>query len=308
MTIDYSSLRKLDLNLLLALDVLIEEVNVTNAAEKLNMSQSAMSYSLKRLRTLLDDPILIRSSRDMEATPYAREISIAVRRILNDIQNSLLKRKSFDPDTSQEDFRIAFSDYIEVVLGKSLLEKLTQHAPGMHIWISNADHAAALNDLDANRIDLLIDTDEHHKSWHFKQELYREELVYVINSEPDIDEMTLDEYLKRRCILVPMQDETQRLEEQDTMQQQLNRNVVWSTPHFMAIPFLLANGDYVSLLPKRLAQQCARLFGLQVLSPPAQVSDLKISMFWHQRNNNLAGHQWLRSQLIEVANTLQPST
>ena len=82
MTIDYSSLRKLDLNLLLALDVLIAEVNVTRAAEKLNMSQSAMSYSLKRLRILLDDPILIRSSRDMEATPYAREISVAVRLIL----------------------------------------------------------------------------------------------------------------------------------------------------------------------------------------------------------------------------------
>ena len=69
MVIDYLNLRKLDLNLLLALDVLVEQVNVTKAAEKLDMSQSAMSYALKRLRILLDDPILIRSSREMEATP-----------------------------------------------------------------------------------------------------------------------------------------------------------------------------------------------------------------------------------------------
>lgn len=73
----------------------------------------------------------------------------------------------------------------------------------------------------------------------------------------------------------------------------------------MTILFLFANGDYVSLLLKRLAQRCARLFGLQVLSLPVHVSELKIFMFWHQRNNNLAGHQWLRSQLIEVADALQ---
>lgn len=306
MTIDYSSLRKLDLNLLLALDVLIEEVSVTNAAEKLNMSQSAMSYSLKRLRTLLDDPILIRSSRDMESTPYAREISVAVRRILNDIQNSLLKRNSFDPDTSQEEFRIAFSDYSEIILGKGFLERLTKHAPGMHIWISHSDRTAALDDLDANHIDLLIDFHDHHKSWHCKQELYREELVCVINSESDIDEITIDEYLKRRHIFVPMQDESQRFEDQDIVQQQIKKNAVWSTPHFMAVPFLLANGDYISLLPKRLAQRCAKSFGLQVLSPPVHVNELKISMLWHQRHNNLAAHQWLRSQLIEVADALQP--
>ncbi|MEM8613081.1 MAG: LysR family transcriptional regulator [Cyanobacteria bacterium P01_H01_bin.105] len=304
MTIDYSSLRKLDLNLLLALDVLIAEVNVTRAAEKLNMSQSAMSYSLKRLRILLDDPILIRSSRDMEATPYAREISVAVRRILKDIQSSLLKRDSFDPDTSQEDFRIAFSDYVEVVLGKFFLEALAKYSPGIHIRIINIEHTAALEALDTNRIDLLIDTNEHHKSWHLRQELYQEELVCVINGKSDIDEMTVDECLKRRSILASTQDESQEIEDKFIIQQQLKEGAIWSTPHFLSIPFLLASGDYVSLLPKSLAQRCARLFGLQVLSTPIHVSDLKISMFWHQRNENLARHQWLRSQLVEIANAL----
>ena len=306
MSVDYSRLRNLDLNLLLALDVLVEEVNVTKAAKKLNLSQSAMSYSLKRLRLLLDDPILVRSSRNMEATPYAREISVAVRRILNDIQISLLEKNVFDPDTSQEDFRIAFSDYIEVSLGRSFLEKLTSHAPGIHIRISNVERTAALAALDANHIDLLIDFDVYHKSWHLKQELYQEEWVCVVDSEFDIDEITVDEYLKRRCIISSIQDIPHEPQDDPVVQQQLIQNTVWSTPHFLAIPFLLKSGEYVSLLPKRLAQRCARLFGLQVFASPIHVSELKISMFWHQRNDNLARHQWLRSQLIEATKAIQP--
>ena len=83
--IDYNNLRELDLNLLVALDVLIAEASVTKAAEKLNMSQSAMSYSLKRLRMILNDDLLIRTSREMEVTPYARQISDRVRQILSEI-------------------------------------------------------------------------------------------------------------------------------------------------------------------------------------------------------------------------------
>jgi DNA-binding transcriptional LysR family regulator len=103
--------------LLIALDVLIAEASVTKAAERLNMSQSAMSYALKRLRIILDDDILIRTSREMEVTPYARQISDRVHQILTEIESTLLSKEIFNPATAQESFRIAASDYVEATIG-----------------------------------------------------------------------------------------------------------------------------------------------------------------------------------------------
>ena len=306
MVIDYLSLRKLDLNLLLALDVLVEQVNVTKAAEKLDMSQSAMSYALKRLRILLDDPILIRSSRDMEATPYAREVSVAVRQILSEIQSNILEKKPFNPDMVSGDFQIAFSDYVEATLGKSLLARLERLAPGIHIRVNNlVDRADMLDALDGGKIDLLVDASAHHKNWHLKQELYQEEFVCVVDRDFGLSEMTVENYLKGRHISSSMQDSVPTLSDKTIAQQKVAQNIVWSTPHLMAIPFLITNSDCIALLPSRLAQKCASLLGLKILPPPPNLTDFTVSMFWHQRNDNIAQHQWLRSQLVEAAQALQ---
>ncbi|MBE7380636.1 MAG: LysR family transcriptional regulator [Leptolyngbya sp. SIO1E4] len=304
MTIDYTTLRSLDLNLLLALDVLIEEASVTKAAEKLNMSQSSMSYSLKRLRSLLDDPILIRTSRDMEVTPYAREISVTIRRALTDIQNTLLAKDPFNPNTAREDFRIATSDYVEATLGGDLLQRLVNQAPGIRIRVSSMDRGTVLDALDNGHIDLFIGVDLPRKNWHVKQDLYEEGFVCVVNREFALNEISLDAYLERSHLLVSLRDDFQGAVDQVLAQQQLARNVIWSTAHFMAVPFLIENSDCAALLPKRLAQKCARSMGLTLLPPPIDVTGFTVSMFWHQRNTNLPQHQWLRHQLIETAQTL----
>ncbi|MEO0535764.1 MAG: LysR family transcriptional regulator [Cyanobacteria bacterium P01_A01_bin.123] len=321
MTIDYTRLRKLDLNLLLALDVLIEEASVTRAAEKLNLSQSSMSHSLKRLRSLLDDPILVRTSRDMEVTPYAREMRIAIRQVLTDIQSMLFEREAFNARTAREDFRIAASDYVEATLGGDLLQNLRNQAPGIRIRISNIDRAAVLEGLDNDSIDLFIDVDLPHKGWHVKQDLYQEEFVCVVSrvqaggqgdresgssalDNRTTDELSLSDYLARSHVLVSMRDDFQGKADLILAQQQQTRTVVWSTAHFMAVPFLIENSDCVALLPRRLAQKCAQSMGLQLLPPPIDITGFTVSMFWHQRNTNLPQHQWLRNQVMESAQML----
>ena len=303
-TIDYTNLRKLDLNLLLALDALIEEASVTKAAEKLNMSQSAMSYALKRLRSLLDDPILIRASRDMEITPYARDISLSIRQVLTDIQQTLLEKAPFNPQTTQRDFRVATSDYVEATLGCSLLQIVSSQAPGIRVRINSIDRGVVLDALDNDKIDLFIDVDLPRKSWHFKQDLYSEEFVCVVNGDQSITEISMEDYVERSHILVSMQDEFLDAADQMLAQQQLARSVMWSTAHFMAVPFLIANSDCVALLPKRMAQKCAQSMGLKLIPPPIELNGFTVSMFWHQRNNSLAQHQWLRAQVVEAAQQL----
>lgn len=304
MSIDYTNLRKLDLNLLIALDVLIEEASVTRAAQRLEMSQSAMSYSLKRLRTILNDEILIRTSREMEVTAYAREISSRVREILTTIQSTLLEKESFDPATAQASFRIAASDYVEATLGINLLQQLISRAPSMRIRISNLDKETVMDALDDNRVDLVVDTKLPLKRWHVEQNLYAEEFVCVVRSDDSLTELSVEDYVERSHLLVSMRDDFQGTGDETLEQQQRSRQVVWSTSHFMAVPFLLANSDCVALLPRRMAQQCARAMDLKLLSPPIEISGFTISMVWHQRNTNTLQHQWLREQLIETARNI----
>ncbi|MGB3755402.1 MAG: LysR family transcriptional regulator [Rivularia sp. (in: cyanobacteria)] len=299
--IDYTNLRKLDLNLLIALDVLIEEASVTKAAEKLNMSQSSMSHALKRLRTVLDDEILIRTSRDMEVTPLAREISFRVHQILAEIQSTLLDKESFEPATAREDFKIAASDYIETTLGVSLLQQLINHAPNIRIRICNLNKEQAMDALDNNQIDLVVDAELPVKRWHLREDLYEEEFVCVVKSDCPLTELSVEDYVERSHLLVSMRDDFQGSGDKILAQLQLQRRVIWSTPHFMPIPFLIANSDCVTLLPNRIAQNCAKTLGLKLLQPPIEIKGFTVSMVWHQRNTNSLSHRWLRTQLLEAA-------
>jgi DNA-binding transcriptional LysR family regulator len=302
--IDYTNLRKLDLNLLIALDVLITEASVTKAAEKLNMSQSAMSYSLKRLRTILNNDILIRTSREMEVTPYARQISDRVHQILTEIESTLLSKEIFNPTTAQETFRIAASDYVEATIGINLIQRLTTQAPGIRIRISNLNKETVIDALDNNRIDLIINARLPFKSWHIQQNLYREEFVCVVRSDDELTELSMEDYLLRSHLLVSMRDDFQGTVDKILERQQQSRQVIWSTPHFMAIPFLLANSDCVALLPRRMAQQCARAMDLKLLPPPMAIEGFTVSMIWHQRNTNRPQHQWLRTQVFEATQNI----
>lgn len=299
--IDYENLRKLDLNLLIALDVLIEEASVTKAAEKLNMSQSSMSHALKRLRAVLDDEILIRTSRDMEVTPLAREISYRVHQILAEIQSTLLEKETFEPATAREDFKIATSDYIEATLGVTLLQQINNQAPNIRIRICNLNKEKAMDALDNKEIDLVIDAHLPLKRWHIREDLYDEEFVCVVRSDCPLMELSVEDYIGRSHLLVSMRDDFQGSVDQILKEQELQRKVIWSTPHFMPIPFLIANSDCVTLLPNRIAQNCAREMGLKLLQPPIELKGFTVSMVWHQRNNNLLSHQWLRNLLIEAA-------
>ncbi|MEL6230983.1 MAG: LysR substrate-binding domain-containing protein, partial [Cyanobacteria bacterium J06627_3] len=210
----------------------------------------------RRIRLFLSPISYTRNSYN-SATPYAREVSIAVRQILTEIQSNILEKKPFNPDMVSGDFRIAFSDYVEATLGKSLLERLTKLAPGIHIRVSNLNRTDMLDALDGGRIDLLVDVSAHHKSWHFKQELYQEEFVCVVDKDVSFSEMTVERYLEGRHILASTQESVIALLDKTMAQPKVAQNVAWSTPHLMAIPFLVTNSDCIALLPRRLAQKYA---------------------------------------------------
>src|SRR5688500_17262129 len=129
------SLAGIDLNLLVILDALLAERHVTRAAQKVGLTQSAASHALARLRALLKDPLLVRGPRGaLVATPRAEALAPALRRALDGLQHALRGDAPFDPATARASFRIATSDYAEIVLLPPLIQRLAKEAPGIDLW------------------------------------------------------------------------------------------------------------------------------------------------------------------------------
>ena len=126
-----------DLNLLRVLDALLRERNVSRAAERLSLSQPAVSNALNRLRDLLDDPLLVRVGRSMQPTPRALALEVPIRDVLQRIEESLSADAPFDPASSRQRFRIAVTDYVELILMPRLLKLLAERAPGVQIDIQH---------------------------------------------------------------------------------------------------------------------------------------------------------------------------
>ncbi|MGD1918372.1 MAG: LysR substrate-binding domain-containing protein, partial [Pleurocapsa sp.] len=181
-----------------------------------------------------------------------------------------------------------------------LLQQIATEAPNIKIRIDNLDKKTVMEMLDRNQLDLVINAHLSFKNWHVVENLYQEEFVCVFRDDKDLEEISLADYLKRSHILVSLQDDFQGISDRILEQQQQSRQVVWSTSHFMAVPFLLANSDCIALLPNRMAQQCAKAMKLKILPPPIPVEGFTVSMVWHQRNTNNPSHQWLRQQIIKA--------
>ena len=263
-----------------------------------------MQQQVRAFGNILDDDLLIRTSREMEVTPYAREISDRVRQILIEIQATLLAKEAFDPATTQETFKLAMSDYVEATIGVNLIQQIVTQALGIKIRINNLEKATVMDDLDASRLDLAINPGLTLKSWHVSQDLYREEFVCVFRGNDAIEEISLDDYLARSHILVSLRDDFQGKSDRVLEQQQKSRRVIWSTSHFMSVPFLLNNSDCVALLPRRMAEQCAKSMNLKILAPPIPLEGFTVAMVWHQRNTNNLAHQWLRQQIVEAVRNI----
>ncbi len=144
-----------DLNLLVALDVLLEERNVTRAADRLGLTQSATSRLLGRLRTVFGDPLFVRTSRGLEPTRRALEIASPLRSALHDVGRLLLERPAFDPKTARRRFRIAAVDYAQSVLLAPLVARMEREAPSIEIELRQPS-AQNERDLEAGSLDLLL--------------------------------------------------------------------------------------------------------------------------------------------------------
>ena len=302
-SIDHANLSRLDLNLLVAFDALLTERNVTRAAARIGLGQSAMSHNLARLRALFGDELLTRGADGMRPTPRALALADPVRVTLAQIQAAVLQREAFNPSTADRTFRIGLADSIEVAVIPGLLARLRIVAPAVSLRLRPINRVSALEDLDTGRLDLCIGVFDHGQIHHKRRALYTDNFLCVFNPAqvhfpPPI---SLEEYLSVPHVLTSLTEDAHGAVDEALAKLKLKRSIALTTPGFLAVPFVVRRAPVITTMPSRLARYFAEAFGLATSPPPIDLPTFTISLLWHASFDHDPGHMWLRQTVVGLA-------
>jgi DNA-binding transcriptional LysR family regulator len=294
-------LRSFDLNLLVVLHAVITEQSVSLAATKLHLSQPATSAALKRLRSALHDPLLVRDGLKMILTPRAEELLIPLENILGQIGTLDLPR-GFDPAIFQRTIRIATNDYGAFILIPPLMNRLQQIAPGIdvEVWEIGRDALAALNE---GKIDLAIADGWTLKQCKSTEVLFPETFTCLVcQDHPRIQtELTCAHYLAEKHVLVSARGRVPGHVDAILAQQGLQRHIRLTLPHVLAVPAAIAATDNIVTLASRIAHALAAEYRLKMFAPPIAIEPFNIAMAWKSRMSSDPAIQWLQGELRSIA-------
>lgn len=303
---------RIDLNLLVHLDVLLREQNVTKAANHLGITQPAMSNGLKRLRNLFNDPLLVRTSDGMAPTELALTLKPQVREILSKVERVVQPERTFDLE-SERVFRIMASDYAESTLIPEVLSRVRKEAPYITLDVLTPSDVS-FEDVEQGRVDMAINRfDTLPQSFHSKT-LWTDSFSCLMSPENELVEtFDLDAYLKASHIWVSKTgfgvgvgvnpQDVQRLGWVDEALNKIGgkRNIRVFTRHYQVAMQLAQQQDLIATLPTKAADLKDQSDKLVVKNPPFEIPDFELKMAWSPLLQHNAGHKWLRSLISEVA-------
>jgi DNA-binding transcriptional LysR family regulator len=290
--------RKLDLNLLLALEALLAEMNVTRAARRLNLSQPALSAQLARLRTLFNDQLLIPTPRGMLPTAMALELHEPLRQSIDQMRALVSRSQSFDPSSAAITFSISSSDYMQVAILLPFLLKINQAAPSVRVMVRLGDIRLARNELERGDVDVtFVQTGDVEGPELRSLDVLSERYVGIARKGTvDRGGMTMDRFLASRHVIVsPRAEGFAGPTDEALAAMGLKRTVGFAVSSFMFLLEAVAGCDLLALAPERLAARYADR--VDVFDPPLPVSGFQIAMVWHDRTHDHPGQVWLRQQL-----------
>lgn len=310
------NISKMDLNLLVYFDVLMRERSVTRAANQLSITQPAMSNGLKRLRDLLADPILVRTSEGMTPTQRALQLQPVVRDALSKLESAIQPQTEFDPKTSERTFRIMASDYAESTLLLEVIRQLNQQAPGITLDVITPSDVT-FHDVEHGKVDMAINRFEELPLSFHQKVLWYDTFSCVVNKlNPVVKDFTLDKYLSAQHIWVSKTgfgvgvgidpNEVQKLGWVDLELSKLGkkRRIRVFTRHYHVALQLAREQNLVATLPTRAASIHKDDPNMVILEPPFDIPPIALKMAWSALLQHDAGHIWLRRLIIEIAKEL----
>lgn len=297
------NLQRLDLNLLVALDALLTEQSVTRAANRIFLSQPAMSGALTRLREHFQDDLITRVGRSMVLTPFGSKLAPQVSGLLASIGHVIGCRPFFDPAVADREFTVVASEYLLAVLLPHVTARVAAKAPGvtLNIQLRSRDHEQRML---TGQIDAALTIRGLALPSHPMSPLFEDEYVCVAwqgNTQIG-DRLTLEEFLGcSHAVRLMPRDHSYTLEEVWLNEHGHRRKVALRVPTFDSLPRLIVGTSFIAPMQRRLAEMSAQVHPIRVLSHPAQVPPLVAVLQWPSFRDDDPGNQWLRRLVQETA-------
>ena len=288
-----------NLNLLVALDALIMEKSITRAAERLHLSQPAMSSVVSKLREWLDDPLLVRGGAGYVLTPRAQELAGPLREVLADIED-LVSSRAFDPSTSQRTFRIAMAD--ASVLLPRLLHVLQTEAPNMEVKVTSFDSFPE-QALAYGELDLVVGNVGNVPAGFMAEKLFEGyPLCAVRRDHPRIrDSISIDQLVSERHVIAVAEDSMYLAFARNALaKHNVSVRITAQVSHFIEAAIIASQSELIASIPNRLARLCEESLGLRVLQMPIPFPNFQVQQIWHERTSLAPDHQWLRTTLKRI--------
>lgn len=298
--------KNLDLNLLVALDALFAERNVTRAGERIHLSQSAMSSALSRLRHYFDDELLVAVGGKLELTPRAEVLHEAVRDVLLRIDTTVTALPEFDPNTSDREFTLFVSDYSMEVLIPRALSLAARCGSRVRLRLKQ-QVAHPYRSLERGEADLLIIPGIFCSPDHPQEKLFEDHFVCVVWKDSPLaeGEMTRERYLTASHVSMrPTDDQLPVLEHWFAANFDMSRRVAVTTYNFGAIPFMVVGTDLIGTVHSRMARRLLPAIPVVLKPVPLPVVDFQQTMQWHKYRSQDPGLVWLRNLLLDAASEL----
>ena len=289
----YTNIEKADLNLLLGLQALLEERSITRAAQRMHLSQPAMSRVLDRLQEMFKDELIVRAAGGYEPTTRASGIYSELSSLLPRIDR-LLHQNTFNPADTNHRFRIAAGPYASVWLMPRLIESVAKHAPGVHLEVTS--ETDGFQRLETNQIDLMLSTQDGPRNLPASA-LFTEPYMCLFRRDHALGKgrLTLRRYLAARHVSgqQPLLDELLK-----SLGHARDVRVKIADP--FAIGMIVERTDLVATLAVQTARQLKDLFRLQMVCAPVEIGLFKYAQIWHPRNDSDPAHRWLRALVLST--------
>jgi len=296
---DTSHIRRLDLSLLLLFRELMHNRRTTVVAQRIGMSQSAVSHALRRLREVFSDPLFVRRSDGLEPTHRALELLPKVEALISLAYQTINGFETFDPTTSDRQFRLAGNDLVCTLLGGPLIGMLRSSAPHTRVTFRSAVGRAALKALAAGEVDIALGFFPSLPSDYEVTHLFDETFMVVARrGHPRLRKgLDLDTYRKLDHVLVSFSGGLTGFADMALKRHNLARRVVASVPMFLAAFAAVSKGELVATVPAHLAASYAQPFGLKVYRPPMAMRSFSVVAVRHARSHGDQGLDWLADRL-----------
>ena len=295
--LDYLDLDGRGLRLFLTV---LDEGSVTRAAERLNVTQSAVSHTLDKLRSILDDALFVRAGRGIVPTQTAKDLADEIRPLLSALER-LTKRKQFDPSIFSGEFVVAANDYQRELVIPSLVKTLRDKAPNLMLKIVDSNYADA-DLLRRDRCDLMITPDPPTGLEFIQRKLFSDQWVCFYDPNTVSAPLTLEDYLSRpHAKVVFTENETSRIDKQLTSKG-FTRHIALRVTQFSALPSLMHGTDIIIALPRYIGRTILHNFSHCPLAE--KLPDLSFFLVWHIGKNEAPIHRWVRNLLFETVQAL----